>query len=78
MFDVFVVAHTLGWWAKALLLRHRGMLWAGSILFEVLEFSLHVRASYGREHIAFRPSHRIFTLLAQPQPPITNGAIEVH
>lgn len=47
---MFVVAHTVGWWAKALLLRHRGMLWAGSILFEVLEFSLSVRATCATNH----------------------------
>ena len=35
--DEFVVAHVLGWWAKALLLRHQGMLWIGSVLFELLE-----------------------------------------
>ena len=23
--DEFVIAHTLGWWAKALMLRHSGM-----------------------------------------------------
>lgn len=27
MFDEFVVAHTLGWWAKALFLRNNVMLW---------------------------------------------------
>lgn len=46
--DVFVLAHTLGWWGKALLLRHRGMLWAASILFEVLESSLNVRGKRTR------------------------------
>ena len=27
VFDEFVVAHTLGWWGKALVLRDRVMLW---------------------------------------------------
>ena len=27
VFDLFVVAHTLGWWGKALILRERAMLW---------------------------------------------------
>jgi phosphatidylserine synthase 2 len=28
VFDEFVVAHTLGWWGKALMLRDRAMLWS--------------------------------------------------
>ncbi|KAF8065960.1 PSS2 [Scenedesmus sp. PABB004] len=35
--DAFVVAHSLGWWAKALLLRNAALLWAYSIAFELLE-----------------------------------------
>lgn len=27
LFDEFVVAHTLGWWCKALMLRDNAMLW---------------------------------------------------
>ena len=65
--DEFVIAHTVGWWAKALMLRHSGMcvrvarttaglkaphtppilrLWVGSILFELSELSLQVRARW--------------------------------
>jgi len=39
VFDEFVVAHTLGWWGKALILRDNTMLWAVSILFELLELT---------------------------------------
>ena len=28
VFDEFVIAHTLGWWGKALILRDNKMLWA--------------------------------------------------
>jgi hypothetical protein len=28
--DEFVIAHTLGWWAKALMLRHSGMCASGA------------------------------------------------
>lgn len=37
LFDEFVIAHTLGWWAKALILRNNVMLWTISILFEFME-----------------------------------------
>ena len=39
LFDEFVVAHTLGWWAKALILRNSVMLWSISILFEFMELT---------------------------------------
>ena len=39
LFDEFVVAHTLGWWAKALILRNSVMLWTISILFEFMELT---------------------------------------
>jgi phosphatidylserine synthase 2 len=39
LFDEFVVAHTLGWWGKALILRDYGMLWTVSIAFELLELT---------------------------------------
>jgi phosphatidylserine synthase 2 len=42
LFDEFVVAHSLGWWAKALLLRNSGLLWVASIGFELLEASFAV------------------------------------
>lgn len=38
--DEFVLAHFLGWWAKALALRNYTLLFAGSILFEAAEASL--------------------------------------
>ena len=40
VFDIFVVAHTLGWMGKALLLRDLRLSWALSLLWEVLEISL--------------------------------------
>lgn len=36
-FDVFIVAHTFGWFFKSILLRDRGLLWTASIAFELLE-----------------------------------------
>ena len=39
LFDEFVVAHTLGWWAKALILRNSVLLWSLSILFELMELT---------------------------------------
>jgi hypothetical protein len=41
--DAFVVAHALGWWGKALLLRNTQLLWVYSIAFELLEASCAVR-----------------------------------
>lgn len=41
LFDEFVVAHVLGWIAKAVLLRDRALLWPLSIGFELAEASLH-------------------------------------
>ena len=35
--DRFVVGHTLGWAAKAIALRERRLLWAGSVVWEVTE-----------------------------------------
>lgn len=34
-----MIAHTLGWWGKALILRDNAMLWTVSILFELLELT---------------------------------------
>ncbi len=39
LFDEFVVAHTLGWWAKAIILRNSVLLWSLSILFELMELT---------------------------------------
>ncbi|GJQ08900.1 hypothetical protein GpartN1_g691.t1 [Galdieria partita] len=38
--DAFVVAHTLGWFVKALMIRDRVVLWLASSLFELLEYLL--------------------------------------
>jgi len=38
--DRFVVGHALGWAAKAIALRERRLLWAGSVVWEVTEASL--------------------------------------
>ena len=38
--DVFVVYHTAGWFAKALVLRDYWFCWILSIMFEVMEYSL--------------------------------------
>lgn len=40
IFDEFVVAHTVGWWAKALIIRNYTMLWFISIAFELCEKTL--------------------------------------
>ena len=37
LFDEFVLAHSLGWWAKALIIRNTGLLWVYSVAFELLE-----------------------------------------
>ncbi|EGF82974.1 hypothetical protein BATDEDRAFT_84504 [Batrachochytrium dendrobatidis JAM81] len=38
--DVFVIAHTMGWFCKALVLRDYWLCWIVSIMFEVMEYSL--------------------------------------
>ncbi|TPX35235.1 hypothetical protein SmJEL517_g02309 [Synchytrium microbalum] len=38
--DIFVVAHSIGWFAKALVIRDYWLCWIMSVLFEVLEYSL--------------------------------------
>jgi phosphatidylserine synthase 2 len=38
--DLFVVAHTLGWFGKALILRDYWFCWIISIAFELCEYSL--------------------------------------
>lgn len=38
--DVFVWAHTIGWFAKAIILRDAWFCWILSIMFEVMEYSL--------------------------------------
>lgn len=39
LFDEFVIAHTIGWWCKALILRDYTLLWALSIGFELMELT---------------------------------------
>jgi phosphatidylserine synthase 2 len=38
--DIFVVAHVLGWYAKAIVLRDYWFCWILSVLFEIMEYSL--------------------------------------
>jgi hypothetical protein len=38
--DEFVLAHVLGWWGKAIMLRDYWICWVISIAFELLEYSL--------------------------------------
>lgn len=38
--DVFVPAHVIGWFVKALILRDQWICWILSIMFEVMEYSL--------------------------------------
>ena len=46
-FDVFILAHFLGWIFKALLVRHAGILWAISIMWECTElFFAHVLPNF--------------------------------
>jgi hypothetical protein len=37
LFDEFVIAHTLGWWGKAIMVRNLPLLWVLSIGFELME-----------------------------------------
>jgi len=39
LLDEFVVAHLLGWWAKALVIRNHFLLWVVSIGFELIELT---------------------------------------
>ncbi|KAJ3209615.1 hypothetical protein HK099_008472, partial [Clydaea vesicula] len=38
--DIFVIGHTLGWFAKAIVLRDYWFCWINSIMFEFMEYSL--------------------------------------
>lgn len=38
--DIFVLAHTFGWIAKALILRDYWLCWVISVLFELMEYTL--------------------------------------
>ncbi|CAM6047906.1 unnamed protein product, partial [Sphagnum compactum] len=40
LFDEFVIAHILGWWGKAIMVRNLPLLWVLSIGFEVMEVTL--------------------------------------
>lgn len=37
--DIFVIAHSLGWFAKALIVRDLGVSWVCSVLFELIELA---------------------------------------
>ncbi|EPS64481.1 hypothetical protein M569_10299, partial [Genlisea aurea] len=39
LFDEFVLAHIIGWWGKAIMIRNQLLLWALSIGFEVMELT---------------------------------------
>ncbi|KAI5020096.1 hypothetical protein ZWY2020_044984 [Hordeum vulgare] len=39
LFDEFVVAHVLGWWGKAVMIRNQALLWVLSIGFELMELT---------------------------------------
>ncbi|GAA0162335.1 transferase [Lithospermum erythrorhizon] len=39
LFDDFVVAHVLGWWGKAIMIRNQPLLWVLSIGFELMELT---------------------------------------
>ena len=39
LFDEFVIAHTLGWWGKAVIIRNLPMLWLLSVAFEFMELT---------------------------------------
>lgn len=39
LFDEFVVAHALGWWGKAVMIRNQPLLWVLSIGFELMELT---------------------------------------
>jgi len=39
LFDEFVVAHILGWWGKAVMIRNQLLLWVLSIGFELMELT---------------------------------------
>ena len=38
--DIFVWAHTVGWFAKAIILRDVWFCWILSVMFEIMEYSL--------------------------------------
>ena len=39
VFDVHFIAHLMGWWFKVMIIRDTKVLWACSILFEILELT---------------------------------------
>jgi phosphatidylserine synthase 2 len=38
--DIFILAHAVGWYFKALLLRDYWFCWILSVMFEIMEYSL--------------------------------------
>jgi hypothetical protein len=53
LFDEYVVAHTIGWWCKAIMIRNQPCLWFLSIAFEFCEVSFPKHGNY----IFFEHSH---------------------
>eukprot|EP00887_Chlorella_sp_A99_P001765 scaffold19.g1765.t1 len=43
VWDEFTLAHTLGWWGKALIMRDYTLLWTTSVAFELCELTFQVR-----------------------------------
>ncbi|KAL9254747.1 CDP-diacylglycerol--serine O-phosphatidyltransferase 1-like protein [Drosera capensis] len=50
VFDEFVLAHIVGWWGKAIMIRNQPLLWLLSIGFEFMEFQFIFKGNY----LAFR------------------------
>jgi hypothetical protein len=46
LFDEYVIAHTIGWWCKAIMIRNQPFLWFLSIAFEFCEVSLPKHGNY--------------------------------
>lgn len=67
LLDEFVLAHSLGWWAKALLIRNTTLLWVYSITFELLERTFAVRGSVG--HLDLDVLQCVQRLLQRPDRP---------
>jgi phosphatidylserine synthase 2 len=51
LFDEFVVAHILGWWGKAVMIRNQLLLWVLSIGFELME--VRSGCSIGKEFLSY-------------------------
>ena len=60
LFDEFVLAHALGWWGKALAVRNGAMLWAISVLFELMELTFRVSALIAGMSVCSRAERVLF------------------